>query len=139
MTNVDKYHLTPEQISPLARIRWQAELMFKCFKSIGKVNTSRGRKPYRISSEVYAKLIAALIRHWIMLARGWRCLRHDILKTAKLIGRYARMLTSSFQKSQTALCQTFEDLKRALQNIDRRKRKPPSQTTFKRLLEAQSR
>ena len=138
MTNVDEHHLTPEQIATLARIRWQAELMFKCFKSIGKVDTSRGKKPYRILCEIYAKLIAALIRHWVMLASGWRCLRHDILKTATLIGRYARMLTMSFHKSQTALCQTFEDLKRALQNTDRRRRKATSQTTFKRLLDAQN-
>ena len=138
MTNVDKHHLTPEQIATIARIRWQVELMFKCFKSIGKVDTSRGKKPYRILSEVYAKLIAALIRHWVMLASGWRCLRHDILKTATLIGKYARMLTISFRTSQTALCQTFEAIKQALQNTDRKRRKVASQTTFKRLLDVQN-
>ena len=138
MTNVDKHHLTPERIATIARIRWQVELMFKCFKSIGKVDTSRGKKPYRILSEVYAKLIAALIRHWVMLASGWRCLRHDILKTATLIGKYARMLTISFRTSQTALCQTFEAIKQALQNTDRKRRKVASQTTFKRLLDVQN-
>lgn len=138
ITNVDEHHLTPEQVATLARIRWQAELMFKCFKSIGKVDTSRAKKPYRILCQIYAKLIAAVIRHWVLLASGWRCLRHDILKTATLIGKYARLLTISFHKSQTALCQTFEDLKRALQNMDRRRRKAESQTTFKRLLDAQN-
>lgn len=138
MTNVEEDHLTCEQIATLARIRWQVELMFKCFKSIAKVDTSRGKKPYRILCEIYAKLIAALIRHWVLLASGWRCLRHDILKTAMLIGRYARMLTISFRTSQTALCQTFETIKQALQNTDRRRRKTASQTTFKRLLDLQN-
>lgn len=138
ITNVDEHHLTPEQIATFARIRWQAELMFKGFKSIGKVNTSRSKKPYRILCEVYAKLSAALIRHWVMLATGWRCLRHDILKTATLIGRYARMLIISFKESQTALCQTLEAIKQTLQNTDKRRRKSASQTTFKRLLDLQN-
>ncbi len=67
ITNIGADLLTPEQINAIARIRWQIELMFKCFKSIGKVHSSRSEKPYRILCEVYAKLIVALIRHWIML------------------------------------------------------------------------
>ena len=57
---------------------------------------SRSEKPYRILCEVYAKLIAALLRHWGMLVTGWRCTRHSLIKTATLIGTYARALTASF-------------------------------------------
>ncbi len=85
ITNIEATQLTPQQIATIYPIRWQVELMFKCFKSIGKVNTSRSTKPERILCEVYAKLIAQLIRHWIMLATGWRCLQHNIIKTAQLI------------------------------------------------------
>ena len=98
ITNIKATQLTPQQIATIYSIRWQVELMFKCFKSIGKVNTSRSTKPERILCEVYAKLLAQLIRHWIMLATGWKCIRHDLIKTAKLIGRHARTLTMSFHK-----------------------------------------
>ena len=123
ITNIGADLLTPEQITVIARIRWQIELMFKCFKSIGKVHTSRSKKPYRILCEVYAKLIVAIIRHWIMLVIGWRCLHHSLMKTAKLIATYGRILAISFRKSITSLRQTFKEIKRAFQNeccIDRR-------------------
>ena len=55
ITNIGADILTPEQITVITRVRWQIELMFKCFKSIGKVHSSRSEKPYRILCEVYAK------------------------------------------------------------------------------------
>ena len=67
---------TPAQIATLYSTRWQVELLFKCFKSVGKCNVSRSQKPYRRLCEDYAKLLIALMRHWIMLATGWRCIQH---------------------------------------------------------------
>ena len=136
MTNVEAHQLTAEQIATLARIRWQIELMFKCFKSIGRIHVSRSQKPYHFLCQVYAKLIAQLIKHWVMIATGWRCIQHDIIKTAKLIALYARSLTVSFHRSKTALRQTLEDIKRALQHTDSGRRRNGKQTTFKRLQNA---
>ena len=136
ITNIGADRLTPEQIAAVAGIRWQVELMFKCFKSVGKVHTSRSSKPYRILCEVYAKLIAQLIRHWIMLATGWRCLRYNIIETAKLITLHARALTMSFRKSKQALHQTFGDIKRTLQHSDGGRAWAGKQTTLRRLQDA---
>ena len=133
ITNIGADQLTPEQITVIARIRWQIELMFKCFKSIGKVHTSRSEKPYRILCEVYAKLIVALIRHWIMLVVGWRCLHHSLTKTAKLIATYGRTLAISFRKSKTSLRQTFMEIKRAFQNECCIERRASRNTTLKHL------
>ena len=36
ITNVDATLLSVKQIATIIRIRWQVELMFKCFKSIGE-------------------------------------------------------------------------------------------------------
>ena len=133
ITNIGADILTPEQITVIARVRWQIELMFKCFKSIGKVHISRSKKPYRILCEVYAKLIVALIRHWIMLVIGWRCLHHSLTKTAKLIATYGRTLTISFRKSITSLRQTFKEIKRAFQNECCIERRASRNTTLKHL------
>ena len=133
ITNIGADLLTPEQITVIARIRWQIELMFKCFKSIGKVHTSRSKKPYRILCEVYAKLIVALIRHWVMLVVGWRCLHHSLTKTAKLIATYGRTLAISFRKSKTSLRQTFMEIKRAFQNECCIERRASRNTTLKHL------
>lgn len=137
LTNIEEHRCTPEQIRVIARVRWQIELMFKCFKSIGKVDVSRSQKPYRILCEVYAKLIAALLRHWGMLVAGWRCTQHSLMKTATLIGTYARALTASFHRSKKALLETFDDIRRTFQNgcyVEGSATKP---TTFKRLQEAE--
>ena len=123
ITNIGVDQLTAEQICAVARTRWQVELMYKCFKSIGKVDTSRSDKPYRILCELYAKLIVAIIRHWIMLAVGWKCLKHSLTKTAELITTYARTLAIGFRRSIMSLRQTFDEIKRAFQNgcyIERR-------------------
>ena len=137
LTNIDEHRFTPEQILVIARVRWQIELMFKCFKSVGKVHVSRSQKPYRILCEVYAKLIAALLRHWGMLVAGWRCTQHSLMKTATLIGTYARALTASFHRSRKAFCETFEDIKRTFQNGCYLESSPTKPTTFKRLQAAE--
>ena len=100
------------------RHRWQVELMFKSLKSIAKIHVSGNQKPYRILSEIYAKLIAAVIRHAVMLIAGWRCIRHSLMKTAELITGYARTLLMSFHKSTKAVIETLKDIKRAFQNAD---------------------
>ncbi len=133
ITNIDTDQFTPEQSAALVRIRWQVELMFKSFKSIGKVHTSRSKKPYRVLCEVYAKLIAQLIRHWVMIAIGWRCILYNIIKTAELVGLYARIITISFRKSKTALCRTLRDIKQTILNDDRRIRSIGKHTTFRLL------
>ena len=48
-----------------------------------------------------------------MLVIGWRCLHHSLMKTAKLIATYGRILAISFRKSITSLRQTFKEIKRA--------------------------
>ena len=103
ITNIEAHQLTPKQICVIVGIRWQIELMFKGFKSIGKLQDSTSEKPYRILSEIYAKLIALLIQHAIMLGAGYRHIQHSFIKTAKYIAGYARLLTVSFHHSKTAL------------------------------------
>ena len=133
ITNLDTDQFTPQQIATLVRIRWQVELMFKSFKSIGKVHTTRSKKPYRVLCEVYAKLIAQLVRHWVMIAIGWRCILYNIIKTAELVGLYAPLITTSFHKSKTALRRTLMDIKQTIINDDSRIRSIGKQTTFRLL------
>ncbi|MDE0085200.1 MAG: hypothetical protein OXU23_05775 [Candidatus Poribacteria bacterium] len=102
------------------------------------MNTSRSKKPYRVLCEVYAKLIAQLIRHWIILATGWRCIKHDIITTAKLIALHARTLMISFHKSKTAFLRTLRDIKQDLQYNDYGKHRLGKHTTYERLKEVEN-
>ena len=137
LTNIEEHRLTPKQIGTILGVRWQIELMFKCFKSLRRLHVSRSQKPYRILSEIYAKLmVSLLIQHAIMLVAGWRCIQHSLMKTARLIAGYARMLTMSFHHSTTALLETLMDIKRAFENSSFLEKSGGKNTTFRRLQEA---
>ncbi len=117
-------------------IRWQIELMFKGFKNSGKLTVSRSQKPYRILCEIYAKLIAILIQHIVMLAAGYRHIHHSFIKTAKYITGYARLLTVSFHHSKTQRLETLKDIKRSFENGGGFQRSPGKNTTLRRFQEA---
>lgn len=136
ITNIEAHQLTPKQICVIVGIRWQIELMYKCFKSIGKLQISRSQKPYRMLSEIYAKLIALLIQYAVMLGAGYRHIQHSFIKTAKHIAGYARLLTLSFHRSKTALRETLKIIKRSFENGDTLQKPTGKNTTFHKLKEA---
>ena len=136
ITNIEEHQLTPKQVCAIVGIRWQVELMYKCFKSIGKLQSSRSQKPYRILSEIYAKLIALLIQHTVMLAAGWRCIQHSLMKMANFIAGYARCLTVSFHRSKTALRETLKTIKCSFENGGTFQRSTGKNTTLRKLEEA---
>lgn len=70
LTNLPE--LTFAQAHILARTRWQIELLFKLWKSHGKVLVSRSADPIRQQCEGYAKLLGVLIAHWLLLVAGWQ-------------------------------------------------------------------
>ena len=136
ITNIEAHQLTPKQICVIVGIRWQIELMFKGFKSNGKLHVSTSQKPYRILSEIYAKLIALLIQHTVMLAAGYRYIQQSFIKTAKYIQGYARLLTVSFQHAETALRETLKNIRRSFENGDTFQRSSGKNTTLRRLQDA---
>ena len=135
ITNIEEHRLTPKQIGVIASIRWQIELMFKAFKSLSKLHVSRSQKPYRMLSEIYAKLIALLIQHAVMLGAGYRHIQQSFMKTAEYIAGYARLITLSFHRSKTALCETLKLIKRSFENGGTFQRSTGKNTTLRKLEE----
>jgi hypothetical protein len=58
------------ELEVLYRCRWQVELLFKRFKSLGGVGSCGGRKPERHRVELLAKLLAAVVAEWASLLGG---------------------------------------------------------------------
>jgi len=71
-TNVPPQMLSVAEALAVYRVRWQIELLFKHWKSDGGLATSRSRNPQRILCEVYAKLLALVVEHWLLLLDNWR-------------------------------------------------------------------
>lgn len=112
-TNVPAEKLSAEEGYVLMRVRWQVELLFKLWKSEGRVDESRSRNPWRVLCEVYAKLIAVIIQHWILLTCCWETLDRSLTKAARTLRRFALTLAGEFN-SLPDICNTLLILARIL-------------------------
>uniref|UniRef100_UPI001292B812 transposase n=1 Tax=Candidatus Oscillochloris fontis TaxID=2496868 RepID=UPI001292B812 len=95
LTNAPHTLLTVREALVLGRARWQIELLFKLWKSHGHIDESRGTQPWRVLCEVYAKLLAVVISHWVMLTALWAHPDRSLVKAARLIQKHAFHLASS--------------------------------------------
>ena len=92
VTNVPATLLTTADALILARARWQIELLFKLWKSHGHLTDSRSQKPWRRVCEIFAKLLALLIQHWLFLVTCWRCPNRSLVRAAQLVRQFALAL-----------------------------------------------
>ena len=100
VTNVPAERLTLREALVFGRLRWQIELLFKLWKSYGRVDESRSTKPWRILCEVYAKLLAMLVQHWIFLVSFWTYPDRSLTKAAQTVQKHALHLASAFANVQ---------------------------------------
>ena len=135
VTNVPAERLTLQEVLVLGRMRWQIALLFKLWKSQGHVDESRSPKPWRILCEVYAKLLAMLVQHWVFLVSFWTYPDRSLTKAAQTVQKHALHLASAFPSIQR-LRQALLTVKRCLAagcRMNRRKKHP---NTYQLLLQA---
>ena len=92
ITNVPKELLSIDEVLVLARCRWPIELCWKLWKQVGKVDTWRSAKPYRILTEIYAKLLGCLITHWVTLLECWQAPNRSMVKARQAMQWMAPVL-----------------------------------------------
>lgn len=100
ITNAPADLLSLPEALVLARARWQVELLFKLWKSHGLIDEWRSAKPWRILCEVYAKLLAMLVQHWLLLVSCWSYPGRSLWKAAQTVRRHALHLASMFAWEQ---------------------------------------
>jgi hypothetical protein len=110
----------------LGRLRWQIELLFKLWKSHGHIDASRSTKPWRVLCDVYAKLLAMIIHHWVALIELWGYPDRSLVKAAQTVQKYALQLaTGLWSHERTA--ETLAIIARCLTagcRMSRRKKQP---------------
>lgn len=111
VTNVPRDLLTVEEALVLGRSRWQVEMLFKLWKSDGEIDKSRSENPWHVLTEFYAKMIAMIIQHWIMLTELWDHPDRSLHQASQVIKKHAFHLASVFHR--------FDDLCRAITVIQR--------------------
>ena len=135
LTNVPQEKLTWREVWVVYRLRWQVELLFKRWKSLGGLGHSVGTKQDRLVVEVYAKLLGALMRQWLTMTtgRGWR-LGCSLYKMESVIQDWGLALlraVGDFSELVRLLAALGEVL-RNTPGVDRRKRKPAAFQTLQK-------
>jgi predicted nucleic acid-binding Zn finger protein len=101
ITNISAEVLELEQIHSVYTLRWQIELVFKVWKSIGKIHKVKKMKQERFESYLYAKLL------WLML--NWMIIWNI---HSYLYNTHKKLL--SFYKAFDSLKEYKDDFKFAL-------------------------
>jgi hypothetical protein len=134
-TNIPEELLTLKESLVLMRTRWQIELVFKLWKSEGKIDEWRSKKPYRILCELYAKLVVMIIQHWILLT-SWQYPDRSFFKAVKTIRRHAMSLAIAFSSgSKERLHEALEVIARCLSSGCRINKRKTILNTYQLLLE----
>lgn len=89
ITNLEADQASVNQILCLLRLRWQIELLFKLWKDELSLDTWRSEQPYRILTEVYAKLLLALLQHWLFVVSCWDSPNRSLVKASRLLRKHA--------------------------------------------------
>lgn len=124
LTNIPA--LTFEQAHLLARTRWQIELLFKLWKSHGKILHSRSADPLRQQAEGFAKLLGVVVAHWLLLVSSWQDQSLGAVDALRIIRTHIPFLYRAF--AQPSLWASLfdwlrEDL-RASARLSKRRKTP---------------
>lgn len=136
VTNVPKEKLSVTEALALLRGRWQVELLFRLWKEHGKVDEWRSRSPWRIMCEVYAKFIAMVVQHWLILTGDWHDPVNSMVKAARFVRSQIALVLYAFCGG-AKLVDVLEYISRCLKGTCRMNRRSKEPNTRQLLLSPQ--
>jgi hypothetical protein len=95
VTSVPEDLLTAPEAIVLYRARWQIELLFKRWKSQDLVAVLSGSTEVRQMVRVWARLLAALVQHWLVVASCWGDASRSWGKVSEAIREFVVLLVSA--------------------------------------------
>jgi DDE family transposase len=134
LTNVPVELLTIEEALVLLRARWQIERLFKLWKSLGRLDESRSAQPWRHLCELYAKMLALLVQHWLLVLSCWQFPDRSLTQAAQTIQRSATSLALAL-RSRKRLGELIAGIQRCLQTGCRITHRRQHPSTYQVLLD----
>lgn len=86
LTNLPQNLISIPEAVVLLHVRWQIELLFKRWKSLFQIDEWRSANIWHVLTELYAKLLSAVIQQWILLT-GMNQVAHPSFWAAALVVR----------------------------------------------------
>jgi Transposase DDE domain len=126
VSNVAADKLSLDDALAVMRQRWQIELLFKLWKSHGRLGHTNRKLPQRILAETYAKLLALLIQHWVLWLALGQYADRSLVKGSSVVRRFAWQLARNIA-SLTCLAELCASIVKTLEKtarIQKRAKKP---------------
>jgi Transposase DDE domain len=98
VTSLPVEMLTISEAIILYRSRWQIELLFKRWKSQDLVDVLSGSTDVRQMVRVWARLLAALVQHWLVVATSWDDPTRSWSKVSEAIRGFVGRLIAAFDR-----------------------------------------
>jgi hypothetical protein len=132
ITNLSAEQLTLEEAWVLYRTRWQIELLFKLWKSQGRLAQALGHRDERVLCEVLAKLVAVLVQHWLLLLAGPLLEPRSPKKRLGVIRRRLDRIVTALH-DLARLAEELDRLQQRLRRLRRRNRRKKKPSTWELL------
>jgi hypothetical protein len=134
VTNVPAERLKLEEAAVLGCTRWQIECLFKLWKSSGLLDETRSQDPLRVWCEFYAKLLALLIQHWVMVVGCWQRLDRSLHRATQVIRKRAFCLLDTLT-DLPGLIRCLQHTAQVMTTTCRLSKRAAQPLTFQRWLE----
>ena len=109
ITNVPAELLSPAEAAVLYRARWQVELLFKRWKSQDRVALLSGATEVRQMVRVWARLLAALVQHWLVVATAWGNPTTSLAKVCEAVREFVGRLAAGLDR-RSELARALADM-----------------------------
>ena len=130
--NVPERLLSLTEAWVLYRVRWQIELLFKLWKSHGGIDESRSGQAQRVLCEVYAKLLAMVVQHWLLLLGGGGFSERSQRKAARQVRRLALRVAAALgrRRELRRVLRVLAGVLRRCGRVNRRRKRPSTYQTL---------
>ena len=126
VTNLPEEKLSVKEAIVLYRARWQIELLFKRWKSIGLIAVLDGKNDVTKMCRFWARLCAAVVQHWLTVCVGWSATPTlSFAKLAHAIAAIAGELASAIGSEERVEAAINKLRRQAIACCRRNKRRKP--------------
>ena len=122
ITNIPIEMMSAEEAVILYRARWQIELLFKRWKSLGLVALLQGSTTVRQMVKVWARLLAVLVQHWLTVDTVWGDPTQSLYKVCRAIRTFVGRLATALN-CLADLERVLADLRAAVAKTCRRNKR----------------
>jgi predicted DNA-binding protein len=115
VTNISDEKLKTENVRQIYRLRWQVELLFKVWKSIGKIEETKKMKIERFETMLYAKLLLLVLYQQVYWQTTQNLERYEnkslsIYKTIKVLINNLKEIKMALKQGLQSINSLFDVL-----------------------------